>query len=480
MGAKRLLGAAAGAVLLLAALLFIALSGSDQGEALEGTRLGQEGEKLLLFAEGDAGPYVVYRQGSGGFFLRADPSTGDTVRAESSGPVLGAACQGGPLFVFREDGPFVSAVEFDQDLKERGICTPPLVDGVLFFDCTSQGDAYVVAKPDANTLELYGRDGGIVWKRTFPKKITWMQVAQDGGLWLCAGDTLYRGDSLAPEDLEPVMGGAPLQAVSRDAYIGADGFLWRVKDGQAEPALEGPFSPFLCCACEGGVLYAGSGGLVTRRLWDGSAAGTFQVAGEVVALTEKSVLYRADGQIFCAALSFREDEPTPSLPPTAEPSQPPEESASPEPSQPEGPVSPGPSISPSSTPSPSPSPSLPEVDLPDFQDGYMFVSESMTLSRLRELYMPQELSLYTASGEPVAEGRLATGMRAVLEQEYLLVVRGDCDGSGAVNSRDVLRGQEILLQGSGSTQEVFFLAADVDSDGEVTTNDLLWIAGHFT
>lgn len=478
MGAKGLWGAAAGAVLLLAALLFVVLSGSGQGEAPAGVPLGQEGEELLLFAEGDAGPYVVYRQGSGGFFLRADPSTGDTARAESSGPVLGAACQGGLLFIFREDGPFLSVEGFNKDLEKQGTYDPPLLrEEILLFDYTSQGTVYIVPKADPSTLTLY-KLGNSMWTKTFPGKITWMEVAPDGSLWLYAGDILYRGGSLAPDSLEPVTGGAPRQAVSSDAYIGEDGFLWRVKDGQAEPALEGPFSPFLCCACEGGLLHAGSGGLVTRRLWDGSAAGTCRVAGEVVALTEKSVLYRADGQVFCAALSFREDEPTPSTVPS--PSLQPEESASPEPSQPEEPVSPGPSISPSSLPSPSPSPGLPDVDLPGFRDGYMFVSESMTLTRLRELFKPQELSLYTASGKPVAEGRLATGMRAVLDQEYLLVVRGDCDGSGAVNSRDVLRGQEILLQGSGSTQEVFFLAADVDSDGEVTTNDLLWIAGHST
>ena len=469
---KQVRGMAVGTGLLLAAaLLFILFSGGEGAGGLPGHALGQESGQLLLFAEGEMGPFLVYSQDTSGFFCAVDPSTGDMARAGTSYPLLKAASRDGRLFIFREDGPFLCAAEFDHTLEEQASCTPPLfLDDLFLFDCTSQGGIYGVAQSDKRTLQYHQRDGSML-EKAFPGDIAWLQVTGDGKLWVYAGGALYLGDSLDPGSLQPLGGGEPQHAISGEAYIGTDGRLWRVAGAEALPVLEGPFAPSLCCAYSGGILYGTGSGQVSRLLWDGTPGGSCRVEGELVALTEKSILYRSGGQLFYAAVSLGTATPVPSLPPALTPLP----SSTPS-------LSPAPSFTPLPSPtlSVSPSPTPVGTDELKLQGGYMFVAETLTLSRLREIFHPQEVLVRTAEGEPLAQGRLATGMTAALDREYCLVVRGDCDGSGKVDGQDVRRGQEILLLGKGSVAEAFFLAADVDEDGAVTTKDLLWIAGHFT
>jgi len=88
------------------------------------------------------------------------------------------------------------------------------------------------------------------------------------------------------------------------------------------------------------------------------------------------------------------------------------------------------------------------------------------------------LSAITDDGESVTGGKLGTGMRLQLFSaeemldEVTVIVKGDLNGNGAVNSADErclyqhLTGEKLLTDNN-------YTAADLDENSAVNTRDLL-------
>lgn len=446
MAKKRVLGLAAAGVLLLAVILFLTVALGAQNEtALPGVKLREGGEPILL-ADGPDGPLLVCEDGI--LALRGESITERTL----SGPVGDAAFLNGSLWVlWDEDGLFT--------LTEL---TPGLDVGeeYVLFDMPADTGLTAVAykgvyATEGHTLRLY--TGDETAKRDFPDDITWMQTGPDGRLWLYAGG-LYVGSQL--EEITPVDGSEPQAVIGAYTYVDKNGDVWELDGDTAQLVVQGPVPGDLSWEVYGGLVWAQSGQRVQRLWWDGSSGGTCQVEGELLALSSSGAVYRQEGALYYAEFAF-EEEPLPSLPESSETSQP-EEPISSAPSEPppssDGPVSSGITEGPGW--------------LPEERDGFLVVPLGAGYDELVEAEYPQTVKVTDIKGEPVTNGLLATGMQASVEgQLYTLVVLGDCTGDGKATGADVLKAQELLL--AGTEEKAFFLAADLDGDGELTTEDLL-------
>lgn len=84
-----------------------------------------------------------------------------------------------------------------------------------------------------------------------------------------------------------------------------------------------------------------------------------------------------------------------------------------------------------------------------------------------------------ASGEK-ATGACRTGMTVQMKDGTILcvVVPGDANGSGTVNSADIRALQKAIL-GEEALSGAFYTAADVDCNGTVDTRDLLLVIQMF-
>lgn len=72
-----------------------------------------------------------------------------------------------------------------------------------------------------------------------------------------------------------------------------------------------------------------------------------------------------------------------------------------------------------------------------------------------------------------------TGAQIIIgEQSYTLVMLGDANGDGLINSGDLLRIQKCLLGVINITEEPQIRAADANSDGTINSGDLLKIQKH--
>ena len=444
-GGKRLLGL----WLLLAAAFWGLLPGgmAGAGQPLAGELLCKEGDKLLLCAHGQTGPYLACIQGTGSFLLAG----GDEgfARVDLGYPLLGAAYRGGRLFVFREWEVFFCADAYTGSLEQGETCVTSLTaDDVALFDCTAQGEVYAVAKGSLQTLQLFSLDGDSQ-ERGFDKNITLLQVTESGQLWVCTEDSFFMGSSL--ENLKAIAGGRPQRVIGENAFLDSGGNVWQVKGEQAEPVLEGIPPQSLCRADRAGITYADSTGRVHRVLWGGEEAGTCTPDGKPLALTEKGVLMSREGMLYYAPYAFTQEQP--SLSP-----------------------SPSPSVSPS--PGPSEKPSWLELG-----DGYFYITGEVPVEWLLEELKPDVALVKTPEGETVINGLLGTGMSVfqgktdTYENETVVIVWGDCSGNGRTGPSDMEEAQRMLLHREDDMVKPAFLAADRDRDGEITAKDLLWLSG---
>ena len=130
---------------------------------------------------------------------------------------------------------------------------------------------------------------------------------------------------------------------------------------------------------------------------------------------------------------------------------------------------PTPTASASPTPSPAPDSGL------TFRDGCLFAPEGMTCAGLRDVLAPREAQIYTENMAP-ASGRLKTGLTALVDgTPYTVVVPGDINGSGTVNSADLRLLQRHLADDEPLDSDALF-AADLNADGVADAADLVLLS----
>ena len=94
------------------------------------------------------------------------------------------------------------------------------------------------------------------------------------------------------------------------------------------------------------------------------------------------------------------------------------------------------------------------------------------------------LDVVDASGTVITSGTMSTGMKAVLYNskgeklsEYSIVVRGDTNGDGKINSADALAIQKHIVE-SRELKNSYLDAADINRDGRVNSLDVLYVQKH--
>ena len=99
----------------------------------------------------------------------------------------------------------------------------------------------------------------------------------------------------------------------------------------------------------------------------------------------------------------------------------------------------------------------------------------MTCAALRDALSPREVQVYTAAMAP-ASGSLRPGQTTLIDgTPYTVVLRGDLNGSGTINSADLRLLQRVLAEDEALT-DAARLAADLNADGSVNAADLVLLA----
>ena len=101
--------------------------------------------------------------------------------------------------------------------------------------------------------------------------------------------------------------------------------------------------------------------------------------------------------------------------------------------------------------------------------GYIIVEQGTTVSSL----IDESGALVSYNGESVTSGVCRTGMGLTLsENSYVICVKGDVTASGTVNSKD-FEAMEKHICGVSEFSETQIVAADLNDDGRVNTQDLV-------
>ena len=94
------------------------------------------------------------------------------------------------------------------------------------------------------------------------------------------------------------------------------------------------------------------------------------------------------------------------------------------------------------------------------------------------------LDVVNSSGAVITSGTMSTGMKAVLYDskgeklsEYSIVVRGDTNGDGKINSADALAIQKHIVE-SRELKNAYLDAADINGDVRVNSLDVLYVQKH--
>ena len=95
-----------------------------------------------------------------------------------------------------------------------------------------------------------------------------------------------------------------------------------------------------------------------------------------------------------------------------------------------------------------------------------------------------KLVVSSAKGEIVTDGNIATGMSVILQNnsgepviEYKVVIRGDVNGDGKINSADALGIQRHIVE-SRLIEGPYLEASDINQDGRVNSLDVLYVQKH--
>ena len=113
------------------------------------------------------------------------------------------------------------------------------------------------------------------------------------------------------------------------------------------------------------------------------------------------------------------------------------------------------------------------------RENTLIVDAGMTVAALKK--RDESISaVYDNDGQEIGSGKLRTGYSLKKHGiEYPLVVRGDLNASGTVNSRDIKLFMEHLV-GNSTLTGVFAIAADWNGDGNLDNRDLVLLSKKVT
>ena len=399
-----------------------------------------------------------------------------------------AVLHGDTVTVFAETEEFLAVERFSAEtLEETDLFALPVTSGLRFAESDSAGRLYAVTYGAPSTLQVFDAAGEPLTEFTFEDKIFGIQTV---------GSTLYvlLSESAVQISLEgnvPTLSGTaftyapaarPYKLLGSDVYVNMQGEV-RLFSGEkwAEDTIVTE------AVLSGDMLYWLSDTSEVSRMRRGDKAEFFTLSGEAAALTVNAAIIWQNGTLcrepfgtFVQPTSTPSPIPTPTPEPTAtpKPSKTPKPTATQKPSTtPKPTATPKPSTTPKPTAAPKPNATPdPDVTAKLRVSGHILYAEpGVTAAKLRAAFPQAEVEVYTSSSA-AATGRLKTGMSAMIDDKlYTVIVPGDINASGTVNTAD-LRFLQRVLVGETELTDTAALAADLNENGRPDAADLVLLA----
>lgn len=387
-----------------------------------------------------------------------------------------AVLHGDTVTVFAETEEFLAVERFSAEtLEETDLFALPVTSGLRFAESDSAGRLYAVTYGAPSTLQVFDAAGEPLTEFIFEDKIFGIQTV-DSTLYVVLSESAVQ-ISLA-ENVPTLSGTAftyapaarPYKLLGSDVYVNMQGEV-RLFSGEewAEDTIVTE------AVLSGDMLYWLSDTSEVSRVCRGDKAEFFTLSGEAAALTANAAIIWQNGVLCRESFgTFVQPTPTPSPIPTPTP----EPTATPKPSKtPKPTATPKPSTTPKPTAAPKPTATPdPDVTAKLRVSGHILYADSgVTAAKLRAAFPQAEVEVYTSSSA-AASGRLKTGMSVLIDDElYTVIVPGDINASGTVNTADMRLLQRVLV-GEMELTDTAALAADLNENGRPDAADLVLLA----
>lgn len=357
-----------------------------------------------------------------------------------------AVLHGDTVTVFAETEEFLAVERFSAEtLEETDLFALPVTSGLRFAESDSAGRLYAVTYGAPSTLQVFDAAGEPLTEFIFEDKIFGIQTV-DSTLYVLLSESAVQ-ISLAGN--VPTLSGTaftyapaarPYKLLGSDVYVNMQGEV-RLFSGEewAEDTIVTE------AVLSGDMLYWLSDTSEVSRVRRGDKAEFFTLSGEAAALTANAAIIWQNGALCRESFgTFVQPTPTPSPIPTPTPE-------------------------PTATPDP-------DVTAKLRISGHILYAEpGVTAAKLRAAFPQAEVEVYTSSSA-AASGRLKTGMSVLIDDElYTVIVPGDINASGTVNTADMRLLQRVLV-GETELTDTAALAADLNENGRPDAADLVLLA----
>lgn len=387
-----------------------------------------------------------------------------------------AVLHGDTVTVFAETEEFLAVERFSAEtLEETDLFVLPVTSGLRFAESDSAGRLYAVTYGAPSTLQVFDAAGEPLTEFMFEDKIFGIQTV-DSTLYVLLSESAVQ-ISLAGN--VPTLSGTaftyapaarPYKLLGSDVYVNMQGEV-RLFSGEewAEDTIVTE------AVLSGDMLYWLSDTSEVSRVCRGDKAEFFTLSGEAAALTANAAIIWQNGVLCRESFgTFVQPTPTPSpIPtPTPEPTATPKPSKTPKPTAtPKSSTTPKPAATPKPTATPDP-----DVTAKLRVSGHILYAEpGVTAAKLRAAFPQAEVEVYTPSSV-AASDRLKTGMSVLIDDElYTVIVPGDINASGTVNTADMRLLQRVLV-GETELTDTAALAADLNENGRPDAADLVLLA----
>lgn len=387
-----------------------------------------------------------------------------------------AVLHGDTVTVFAETEEFLAVERFSAEtLEETDLFALPVTSGLRFAESDSAGRLYAVTYGAPSTLQVFDAAGEPLTEFIFEDKIFGIQTV-DSTLYVLLSESAVQ-ISLAGN--VPTLSGTaftyapaarPYKLLGSDVYVNMQGEV-RLFSGEewAEDTIVTE------AVLSGDMLYWLSDTSEVSRVRRGDKAEFFTLSGEAASLTANAAIIWQNGVLCRESFgTFVQPTPTPSpIPtPTPEPTATPKPSKTPKPTAtPKSSTTPKPAATPKPTATPDP-----DVTAKLRVSGHILYAEpGVTAAKLRAAFPQAEVEVYTSSSA-AASGRLKTGMSVLIDDElYTVIVPGDINASGTVNTADMRLLQRVLV-GETELTDTAALAADLNENGRPDAADLVLLA----
>ena len=387
-----------------------------------------------------------------------------------------AVLHGDTVTVFAETEEFLAVERFSAEtLEETDLFALPVTSGLRFAESDSAGRLYTVTYGAPSTLQVFDAAGEPLTEFIFEDRIFGIQTV-DSTLYVLLSESAVQislaGNvpTLSGTAFTYVPAARPYKLLGSDVYVNMQGEV-RLFSGEewAEDTIVTE------AVLSGDMLYWLSDTSEVSRVRRGDKAEFFTLSGEAAALTANAAIIWQNGALCREPFgAFVQPTPTPSPIPTPTP----EPTATPKPSKtPKPTATPKPSMTPKPTATPRPTATPdPDVTAKLRVSGHILYAEpGVTAAKLRAAFPQAEVEVYTSSSA-AASGRLKTGMSVLIDDElYTVIVPGDINASGTVNTADMRLLQRVLV-GETELTDTAALAADLNENGRPDAADLVLLA----